>query len=263
MQPRAGVVYTPARIAAIYIAFGMLWIWLSDWVPRWLGYARDNTLLAAAMNGAAFVLLSAVLLFWLIRREIAAIRHSGILLRAVIEGTTDAVYVKDRDGRHLLVYNHTAKGRSPLNVAVSADGRAWQAVSPGAVALVRRMLDRERQWFDLVHLALQTDSTRSVSLNLWSHQENLMMDGVTLTHHDASHHGQDPDKLRQLAMVEEAELKLFANLLAKLKATNDGGPSLLDQTVVLHASHLGNASSHSGDNLPIILAGGGDHIQIG
>ena len=63
----------------------------------------------------------------------------------------------------------------------------------------RRMLDRERQWFDLVHLALQTDSTRSVSLNLWSHQENLMMDGVTLTHHDASHHGQDPDKLRQLA----------------------------------------------------------------
>ena len=121
----------------------------------------------------------------------------------------------------------------------------------------RRMLDRERQWFDLVHLALQTDSTRSISLNLWSHQENLQMEGVTLTHHDASHHGQDPDKLRQLAAVEEAELKLFANFLTKLKASNDGGPSLLDQTVVLHASHLGNASSHSGDNLPIILAGGG------
>ena len=121
----------------------------------------------------------------------------------------------------------------------------------------RRMLDRERQWLDLAHLALQTDSTRTISLNLWSHQENLLMDGVTLTHHDASHHGQDESKLQQLAMVEEAELKLFAAFLARMKATNSGGQSLLDQTIVLHASHLGNASSHTGDNLPIILAGGG------
>ncbi|MBM3829767.1 MAG: DUF1552 domain-containing protein, partial [Verrucomicrobia bacterium] len=120
-----------------------------------------------------------------------------------------------------------------------------------------RMLDRERQWLDLAHLALQTDSTRAISLNLWSHQENLQMDGVTLTHHDASHHGQDESKIQQLAMVEEAELKLFAAFLARMKATNGGGQTLLDQTIVLHASHLGNASSHTGDNLPIILAGGG------
>ena len=119
------------------------------------------------------------------------------------------------------------------------------------------MIDRERQWFDLVHLALQTDSTRAITVNHWSHQENLQMYGVTLTHHDASHHGQDEAKLHQLANVEEAELNLFADFLAKMKATNDGGPSLLDQTLVLHASHLGNASSHSGDNLPTILAGGG------
>ena len=52
-------------------------------------------------------------------------------------------------------------------------------------------------------------------------------------------------------------MKLFAGFLAKLKATDDGGRPLLDQTLVLHASHLGNASSHAGDNLPIILAGGG------
>ncbi len=147
-----------------------------------------------------------------------------------------------------------------------AQDEAWvrkpkPKLAPGDAKLFadepRRMLDRERQWFDLVHLALQTDSTRAITVNHWSHQENLMMDGVTLTHHDASHHGQDEAKLQQLALVEEAELKLFAAFLAKMKATNDGGPSLLDQTIVLHASHLGNASSHSGDNLPIILAGGG------
>ncbi|MDB5341254.1 MAG: hypothetical protein JWN70_6873 [Planctomycetaceae bacterium] len=121
----------------------------------------------------------------------------------------------------------------------------------------KRMIDRERQWFDLVHLALQTDSTRAITVNHWSHQENLQMDGITLTHHDASHHGQDETKLQQLAAIEEAEMKLFAGFLAKMKATDDGGRPLLDQTLVLHASHLGNASSHSGDNLPIILAGGG------
>lgn len=121
----------------------------------------------------------------------------------------------------------------------------------------RRMLDREGQWFDLCYLALQNDSTRAISLNLWSHQENLQMDGVTLTHHDASHHGQDEGKLKQLAMIEEAELQLFAKFLARMKAANVGGPTLLDDTIVLHASHLGNASSHTGDNLPILLAGGG------
>lgn len=121
----------------------------------------------------------------------------------------------------------------------------------------RRMLDREGQWLDLIRLAVQTDSTRAISVNHWSHQENLQMDGITLTHHDASHHGQDETKLKQLAAIEEAELKLFADFLGQMKATDDGGSPLLDQTLVLHASHLGNASSHTGDNLPIIIAGGG------
>jgi hypothetical protein len=121
----------------------------------------------------------------------------------------------------------------------------------------RRMIDRQRQWLELIRLALQTDSTRAISVNHWSHQENLMMDGITLTHHDASHHGQDEAKLKQLAAIEEAELKLFADFLGKMKSTDDGGQTLLDQTIVLHASHLGNASSHMGDNLPILVAGGG------
>jgi hypothetical protein len=121
----------------------------------------------------------------------------------------------------------------------------------------RRMLDRERQWFELAHLALATDSTRVISLYLYSHQENLQMEGVTLTHHDASHHGQDESKLKQLAVIEEEELKLLAGLLARLKESTQAGATLLDQTVVLHTSNLGNASSHSTDNLPVLLAGGG------
>ncbi len=120
-----------------------------------------------------------------------------------------------------------------------------------------KLPERERQWYDLAHLALQTNSTRVISLYLWSHGEHLNLPGVTLTCHDASHHGQDEAKIKQLALIEETELTLFGEFLAKMKATNENGQSLLDQTVVLHTSNLGNASAHTCDNLPIILAGGG------
>jgi hypothetical protein len=120
-----------------------------------------------------------------------------------------------------------------------------------------KMLERERQWFDIAHLALQTDSTRVMTLYLWSHTERLELPGVTISHHDASHHGQDDSKIKQLALVEEAEMKLFAEFLGKVKSTNEGGVSLLDHVMVLHASNLGNASAHTSDNLPVLLAGGG------
>jgi hypothetical protein len=120
-----------------------------------------------------------------------------------------------------------------------------------------KLLERERQWFDLAHLALQTDSTRVIALWLWSHAERLDIPGIAVTHHDASHHGQDDGKIKQLAVIEETEMKVFAGFLGKMKASTEAGRSLLDQTVVLHASNLGNASAHTCDNLPIILAGGG------
>lgn len=120
-----------------------------------------------------------------------------------------------------------------------------------------KMLERERQWYDLVHLALQTDSTRAISLYLWSHTEKLDIEGVNLTHHDASHHGRDESKLKQLAVIETAEMKLLADFLGKMKSTDEAGASLLERTVILHASNLGNASAHTCDNLPVILAGGG------
>ena len=119
-----------------------------------------------------------------------------------------------------------------------------------------RTLDRERQWYDLVHLALQTDSTRVVALWLWSYGRPEIT-GVAIGHHDATHHGQDEDKIRQLALIEEAEMRLFADFVSQMKNTNEGGRTLLNQTVVFYGSNMGNGSAHSCDNLPILLAGGG------
>ena len=126
----------------------------------------------------------------------------------------------------------------------------------GGAALV----ERSRQWYDIVHLALQTDSTRVVSLFL-STQERPEIEGVKLGHHDASHHGQDPAKLEQLALIEEAEIKVLGEFLEKLKATSEGDRTLLDSTAVFYASNLGNSSNHDNRNLPVLLAGGGFRHQ--
>jgi hypothetical protein len=120
----------------------------------------------------------------------------------------------------------------------------------------QRKLDRDRQWLDLVHLALQTDSTRVIALWLWSYGP-VDLPGVGIGHHDATHHGQDEAKIRQLALIEEAEMKLFGEFLGKMKGTSEAGQTLLDQTILFYGSNMGNGSAHSCDNLPIILAGGG------
>ena len=120
----------------------------------------------------------------------------------------------------------------------------------------QRKLDRDRQWLDLVQLALQTDSARVIALWLWSYGP-VDLQGVAIGHHDATHHGQDEAKIKQLGLIEEAEMKLFGEFLGKMKAANEGGSALLDQTSIFYGSNLGNGSAHSCDNLPIILAGGG------
>ena len=120
----------------------------------------------------------------------------------------------------------------------------------------KELVERSRQWYDLVHLALQADSTRIINLNLHSHIQPKI-DGVNMQHHEASHHGQDAAKVEQLAKIEEAEYRVFNELLAKLRGSSEGNETLLDRTMVFHGSNLGNASAHTSQNLPIIVAGGG------
>ncbi|HYG77661.1 MAG TPA: DUF1552 domain-containing protein [Planctomycetota bacterium] len=119
-----------------------------------------------------------------------------------------------------------------------------------------QMIERERQWYDLVRLALQTDSTRVVLL-MHGEGNGAKIPGLNINHHDASHHGQDENKIEQLAIVEEAELKAFADFITDMKKTDENGKSLLDKSSIVLASNLGNASAHKTDNLPVILAGGG------
>jgi hypothetical protein len=119
------------------------------------------------------------------------------------------------------------------------------------------LVGRARLMFDLIHLALQTDSSRLITLLLLGTSLVPPIAGVSLGHHDLSHHGQDPSKIAQLRTVELEEMGTLRAFLAKLKETREQDGNLLDRTTVFFSSNLGNASSHSTRNLPVLLAGGG------
>jgi len=126
------------------------------------------------------------------------------------------------------------------------------------------LTQRLRLMYEMIFLAIQTDSTRFISLIAPGGNEVVALEGVDDGWHNLSHHGRDPDKIEMLTIIELEEMKLFAELMQKLEDSKEGGRSLLDQTAILFGSSLGNASSHNNTNLPIIAAGGhfrhGQHI---
>ena len=80
--------------------------------------------------------------------------------------------------------------------------------------------------------------------------------GVSLGHHDASHHGQDPAKLDQLAMIEEAEMKVFAEFLQSLRGIEERDGTLLDRSMILYGSGMSNSNVHLPYDVPTVVIGG-------
>ncbi|HEX3998380.1 MAG TPA: DUF1552 domain-containing protein [Pirellulales bacterium] len=119
------------------------------------------------------------------------------------------------------------------------------------------LIGKTRLMFDLIHLALQTDSTRIITILLLGTSLVPPVAGVSMGHHDLSHHGQDPKKIAQLRLIELEKMKTVRELLAKLKTTREHDATLLDRTSLFFSSNLGNAANHSTKNLPVLLAGGG------
>lgn len=113
-------------------------------------------------------------------------------------------------------------------------------------------------FYDLMKLALQTDSTRVISMAIHGWTGDSGLSGITKGYHDLSHHGRDKSKLQQLGVIEQFHTSQLARFLDGLKRSQvSDDASLLDRTMVLMGSGLGNASSHSNRKLPLLLAGGG------
>lgn len=121
-------------------------------------------------------------------------------------------------------------------------------------------IEAEQILYDLMALALETGSTRVISLFLHGLGQVFSFDGEALGagYHGLSHHGNDPAMIRDLVTIETAHVHCFAGFLEQLAAKkNPEGKSLLDDTVILLGTGMGDASRHSNANLPTLVAGGG------
>jgi len=118
--------------------------------------------------------------------------------------------------------------------------------------------DHAKLMFDLQILAFQADITRVITFQLTREQSNRTYPdiGVADPHHPTSHHGNDPVKVAKIAKINAHHVSLFSDFLQRMKATLDGDGSLLDHSVYLYGSGMGNPSLHDHENLPILVAGG-------
>jgi hypothetical protein len=118
--------------------------------------------------------------------------------------------------------------------------------------------DHARLMFDLQVLALQGDVTRVITFQLARETSNRTYPeiGVSDPHHPLSHHGNDPAKIERMSKINAFHVSLFAEFLTKLKATPEGDGTLLDHSLYLYGSGIGNPNIHDHTNLPILVAGG-------
>jgi len=124
----------------------------------------------------------------------------------------------------------------------------------------REYMEKVRLMYDLARLAFETDSTRSIALLLDSVNSPVIdVEGTKITdgYHNLSHHGKTEAKLSQLHAIDQWHMRLLGNLFGELAAVREDGVPLLDRTMILYGSNLGNANTHVTTNLPTIFAGGG------
>jgi hypothetical protein len=119
--------------------------------------------------------------------------------------------------------------------------------------------EHARLMFDLQRLALQGDITRVITFQLARETSNRTYPeiGVPEPHHPLTHHGNDPAKIAQVAKINQFHVSLFAEFLQNLQATPEGDGSVLDHTLYLYGSGMGDPNVHDHQNLPILVAGGG------
>src|SRR5207247_5111472 len=130
-------------------------------------------------------------------------------------------------------------------------------------------MEKVKLMYDMARLAFETDSTRSVSLLLDSVNSPAIEFGDVKTsdgYHNLSHHGKSKEKLAQLKTIDEWHMKLLAELFDHLKAVREDGERLLDRTMIVYGSNLGNADTDVTTHMPPIFSAGafrhGRHIAF-
>ncbi len=124
----------------------------------------------------------------------------------------------------------------------------------------KEYMEKVRLLYDMAKLALETDSTRAITLMLDSvNSPTIEVQGTDVTegYHSLSHHGKNEVKIKQLEAIDQWHMRLLGDLFTNMKNVKEGNETLLDRTMILYGSNLGNANTHVTTNLPVVFAGGG------
>ncbi len=234
---------------------------------RSLSWTRDGVLLPAEDSALAlfkkmFVQGSAAE----IEQRLQQLQERGSILDAVLTETRQFSRGLGSDDRERLDQYFTSVRELEERLQVSGEWEqrpkpAIEQAPPEDIRDNALFLQKFRLMLAMAELALVTDSTRIVT---------IMVDGFatpvfelgdqtrsTDGYHNLSHHGQTKEKVTQLEKVDRQQMALLRTLLQNLAAKKEAGRTLLDQTMVLSGSNMGDANTHDNTNLPILLAGGG------
>jgi hypothetical protein len=152
-----------------------------------------------------------------------------------------------------------------IQMAERQDGAALPDTLERPIGAPQAWEEHVKLMFDLQVLALQADITRVITFQLAREVSTRTYPqiGVPEAHHPISHHANDPVKIEKLVKINSYHVSLFSYFLDRLKATPDGNGSLLDNSLYLLGSGMGNPDVHDHRQLPILLAGGGGGTLTG
>ncbi|MFP6864525.1 MAG: DUF1552 domain-containing protein [Roseibacillus sp.] len=198
-------------------------------------------------------------------KQLARLRRKESILDVVMGQTTDLTKRVSSSDRERIDQFQTAV-RSLEKRLVEA--RAWETrprpkvdeEMPDYPGDRKQFFEMVRMMYDMSRLALQTDSTRVITLFLGGQRTPGVVfdDGRSLGgYHNITHHGKDEVKLKKLQEIETVQIEMLGELLQDLKEVGETDGNLLDHTMVLYGSHMGDANIHNNKNLPVLLAGGG------
>jgi hypothetical protein len=149
--------------------------------------------------------------------------------------------------------------------SASGERRTWKARTPlrpenAPAEQPGSHQDHCELMLDIIATAFQSDSTRIATFmfgNAVSETSFRFLDGITMGHHDTSHHGKAEEKLRQYQVISRWHVAQYARLLHKLRSMKEGDSTVLDNSMILFGSALSDGDAHSPRKLPIVLGGGG------
>lgn len=202
--------------------------------------------------------------------RLAQLRRQSSILDFVRDDTTRLSGQLGATDRHKLdeYLDATRDIERRIQKAMSADPNTTTTAIERPAGIPDSFDAHVRLMIDLQVLAMQADITRVGSFMIGREISNRTYPeiGVPDSHHMLSHHGNNPDKMAKLALINRRHMEYFAYFLDRMKAVKDGDGTLLDRTLVLRGSAFGDPNVHDHMDLPVIVAGGlikgGRHIRV-